>query len=74
LDLGAAYFHTGRIEEAMASYKQAIRLKPSLVEAHLNLEISYLWLGDKGAAIEEYKILKELDQELGNRFFNLIYE
>ncbi|MBP1696041.1 MAG: hypothetical protein H6Q41_1229, partial [Deltaproteobacteria bacterium] len=61
-------------EEAMDSYKQAIRLKPSLAEAHLNLGMAYLRLGDKGSAIEEYKILKELDKVLANRLFNLIYE
>jgi hypothetical protein len=33
-----------------------------------------LRLGDKGSAIEEYKILKGLDKELANRLFNLIYE
>ena len=74
MDLGAAYFHTGRIEEAIVSYKQALRLKPSLAVARLNLGMSYLRLGDKGSAIEEYKILKELDKELANRLFNLIYE
>jgi tetratricopeptide (TPR) repeat protein len=58
----------------MVSYRQAIRLKPSLAEAHLNLGMSYLRLGDKGSAIEEYKILKGLDRELANRLFNLIYE
>jgi tetratricopeptide (TPR) repeat protein len=72
--LGAAYFHTGRFEEAIVSYKQAIRLKPSLAEAHLNLGMSYLRLGDRGSAIEEYKILRGLNQELANRLFNLIYE
>ncbi len=73
-DLGAAYFHTGRIEEAIVSYKEAIRLKPSLAEARLNLGMAYLRLGNKGSAIEEYKALKELDRELANRLFDLIYE
>jgi tetratricopeptide (TPR) repeat protein len=72
--LGAAYFHIGRFEEAISSYKQAIRLKPSLAEAHLNLGMSYLKLGNKGSAIEEYKILRGLNQELANKLFNLIYE
>jgi tetratricopeptide (TPR) repeat protein len=62
------------MEEAVGSYKQAIRLKSSLAEAHLNLGMAYLRLGDKGSAIDEYKILKELDKGLANRLFNLIYE
>jgi len=74
LDLGAAYFYESRLEEAVVSYQQAIRLKPSLAEAHLNLGMAYLRLGDRGSAIEEYRILKDLDKELANRLFNLIYE
>jgi len=49
-------------------------LKPSLAEAHLNLGMAYLKLGDKGSAMEEYKILRGLNQELANKLFNLIYE
>jgi len=33
-----------------------------------------LKLGDRGSAIEEYRILKELNKELANKLFNLIYE
>jgi len=36
--------------------------------------MSYLKLGDRGSAIEEYRILKELNKELANKLFNLIYE
>ncbi len=31
-------------------------------------------LGNKGAALDEYKILKTLDKDLANQLFNLIYE
>jgi hypothetical protein len=34
----------------------------------------YLKVGDKGSAMEEFKILKKLDQESANQLFNLIYE
>jgi hypothetical protein len=36
--------------------------------------MSYLRLGDRGSAIEEYKILRVLNQELANKLFDLIYE
>jgi tetratricopeptide (TPR) repeat protein len=64
----------GRYEEAIDSYKRALLLKPLMPEGHLNLGMTYLKLGDKGSAIEEYKILKEVDKEMANRLFNLIYE
>jgi hypothetical protein len=38
------------------------------------LGMVYLQMGNKGSAIEEYKILKELDPEMANQLFNLIYE
>jgi hypothetical protein len=31
-------------------------------------------LGDKGFALDEYKILKDLDPERANKLFNLIYQ
>jgi tetratricopeptide (TPR) repeat protein len=74
LDLGAAYFQRGRYEEAIVSYKQAIRIKPIFPEAYLNLGMTYLRTGDRGSALEEYRLLKELDRELANKLFNLIYE
>jgi hypothetical protein len=30
--------------------------------------------GDKGSALEEYKILKTLDVDKANELFNLIYD
>jgi hypothetical protein len=43
-------------------------------EGHLNLGMTYLKMGNRGAAIEEYKILKDLDPDMANQLFNLIYE
>ena len=74
LNLGAAYSRMERMEEAIASYKQAIHIKPRLAEAHLDLGMTYLRIGDRGSALEEYRILKEMDKEFANKLFNLIYE
>ena len=56
------------------AYKQAIRLKPDDARAHLELGMSYLMQGDRGAPLEEYKILKTLDKERANILFNGIYK
>jgi len=56
------------------SYKQAIRIKPDFAEAHYALGGTYFFLNDRGSALEEYKILKDLDPELANELFNLIYK
>ena len=39
-----------------------------------SLGLLYVSSGDKGSALEEYKILKNLDQEKANQLFNLIYK
>jgi tetratricopeptide (TPR) repeat protein len=63
-----------RWQEAIEALKQAIRIKPDYVEAHFFLGVTYLMTGDKGSALEEYKILKTLDVDKANELFNLIYQ
>jgi tetratricopeptide (TPR) repeat protein len=72
--LGFAYGKLGRYQDAIEFCKQAIRLKPDYAEAYLGLGITYFITGDKGSALEEYKILKTLDAELANELFNMIYK
>jgi tetratricopeptide (TPR) repeat protein len=71
-NLGNAYFKLGHYQDAIEAYKQAIRIKPDDAEAHYLLGITYLIIGDKDSALEEYKILKTLDVELAKELFNLI--
>jgi tetratricopeptide (TPR) repeat protein len=72
--LGMAYFWSGRLHDAIEAFKQAIRIKPDFAMAYYLLGLTYLLLNDRGSALEEYKILKELNHELANKLFNLIYE
>lgn len=64
----------GRYTEAIEAFKQAIRIKPDYAEAHYGLGGCYLLTGDKGSALDEYKILKDLNKDLANLLFNLIYK
>jgi tetratricopeptide (TPR) repeat protein len=71
----------GHYEEVMPlfkkmveEYKQAIRLRPDDANAHLGLGMGYLIFNDRGAALEEYKILQKLDKERANLLFNNIYK
>jgi len=72
--LGLVYSQMKRFTEAMEAFKQAIRIKPNYAEAHYSLGITYLLLGNKGSALDQYKILKNLDSDLANELFNLIYK
>ena len=61
-------------KEAIESYKQAIRIDPDDAGAHNNLGLAYCGSEDRGSALEQYKILKELDTEKANQLFNHIYK
>jgi len=54
-------------------YQKAISIDPDYAVAHYNLGLGYLLAGDGDSAMEQYKILKNLDSELANELFNYIY-
>jgi lipoprotein NlpI len=74
LNLGFSYGELNRYKEAIKVYKEAIRIKPDFTEAHYNLGEAYSKAKKKKKAIEQYEILKNLDSELANKLFNLIYK
>ena len=73
-NLGFCYGALGNYIEAIGAYKQAIRIKPDFAFAHYNLGLCYVVERQKGDALDEYSILKDLDKELANKLFNRIYE
>lgn len=74
-NLGVNYGKLGRNQDEIVAYQQAIRIKSDFAKAHYNLGVVYLQeVGNKGSALEEYKLLKTLDTELANKLWNLIYK
>ncbi len=73
-NLGLVFIRLDRYSEAANAFKQAIRIKPDFAMAHLVLGLVYLQSGDNGAALDEYKILKELDKDMANKLFDMIYK
>ena len=72
-NLGIAYDNLSLYEDARESYIKAIRIDPDYTEAHYSLGVAYLLIKDRNSALKEYKILKELDIDLANKLFDLIY-
>ncbi len=58
--LGICYSRTNRLEEAIKSYRAALKADPNLAEAHLNLAFALQRLRRNGAA-EEYQTACRLD-------------
>jgi tetratricopeptide (TPR) repeat protein len=61
-------------EKAIEAFKQTIRIQPDYIYAHYNLGMVYLVQGDRNSALDEYKILKDLDQDIADQLFDLIYK
>jgi tetratricopeptide (TPR) repeat protein len=75
LGLGISYDGLGMNKEAIEAFKQAIRINPDNADAHFCLGCMYVEVkNDRGSALEQYKILKNLDTERANILFNMIYK
>lgn len=72
MDLGDASYGLEKYEEAITAYKEAIKLQPNNSLCHYNLAKTYLKVGKRDLASEEYKILKTLDRKLAKELENLI--
>jgi Flp pilus assembly protein TadD len=69
--LGVVYKKQGMTDKAVESYRQAIDLKDSNVEAHYNLGILYREKGEFKKSEEEYKRAISLDPKFAEAHYNL---
>ncbi|MGW8256225.1 MAG: tetratricopeptide repeat protein, partial [Thermoguttaceae bacterium] len=53
-NLGVAFFHTNRLQEAIKYYRQSLSLKPDHAEALNNLGVALVQVGNVKEAIEDY--------------------
>jgi len=71
--IGAAFGKLGRSRDEIGAYTEAIRVDPDFAPAHYAIGNAFLQRGDKAGALEEYKILKKLDENLADNLFTRIY-
>ncbi len=71
-NMGVMYWQQGQFNEVVESCGNAIKIKPDYVEACYVLGLCYVVLGEKDLAVEEYKILKTLDEPLADELFEQI--
>lgn len=63
LQLGILYADAKRYPEAIAEYQQAIKLQPALTEAHYRLAQSFMRVGEKTRAQEEFDLYNNLHKQ-----------
>jgi len=61
-------------EESIEAYKQGVKINPDDADAYYNLGLVYVLSNDRASALEQHKILENLDPEMANRLFDLIDE
>ena len=71
-NLGNSYNKLGLYEQSIEAFIQAVKINPHDAPAHHNLGATYLQTGDRNAALEEYRILKMLDNDLADKLFSFI--
>ncbi len=71
--IGYCYSYLKNHTKALEAFKQAIHIDPDNANAHGGLGHVYFLIGDRNSALNEYKILNELDIDLANKLFDFIY-
>jgi tetratricopeptide (TPR) repeat protein len=70
-NLGATLSHLGRKEEAIAEYREVLRLKPDFAGAHLNLGATLCDQGKFDEGVAEYREALRLKPDLAEAHYNL---
>ena len=71
--MGEAFLRMDRYREASEAFTEAVRLAPDDAAAHYGLGRTALAAGNRGLALEEYRVLKRLDPIRGAELFSAIY-
>ncbi len=66
---GRTCTYLGHYNTAIQAYREATRLAPDNIMAHYYLALSYLAIGDRISAAEEYAAIKDLNEQLAGILF-----
>lgn len=69
---GEEALSAGRPVEAILAFDKAIELDPTYADAYYSLGLAYIMAGDRRAAIEQLRRLREMDENLANLLANLL--
>jgi tetratricopeptide (TPR) repeat protein len=70
--MGNAYLNLEQDKQAVAAFRQAVRIRPGFAQARYNLGVALFTIGDQRGANDEYNALRRLDPERAARLQRLI--
>jgi tetratricopeptide (TPR) repeat protein len=70
-NLGITYSDDGRIEEAIESFKKALRINPQYAEAYYNLGVTYMNSDNRKDAIDAFNKTVEIEPAYKHAYNNL---
>ncbi|HWS56590.1 MAG TPA: tetratricopeptide repeat protein [Pyrinomonadaceae bacterium] len=70
--MGNAYLQLEQDEQAVAAFRQAIRLRPNFPQSRYNLGVAYFAAGNRKGAMDEYNALRRLDPDRAARLLKVI--
>ena len=70
-NLGDALYQTGKREEAIEHYQQALRINPNYAEAHHNLGAALYQTGKREEAIEHFQQALRINPDYAEAHYNL---
>ena len=71
-NLGISLRNEGMYGQAIEAFNQVLLMTPGYGDAHYNLALSYLAMGNGNAAFEEYQILRGIDAAMAEGLYNEI--
>jgi tetratricopeptide (TPR) repeat protein len=71
-NLGISMLNEGMYEEAIAAFKEVLKITPGYGDAYYNLVLAYLALGNGNAAFREYQFLRTIDAKAAEGLYNEI--
>jgi len=70
--LGAWFAQRNQINCAIPAFRSAIHSNPNAWEGHFNLALALLATGQRGAALDEERVLRAIDSNLADQLHRLM--
>lgn len=70
--IGHILMNQGRYHDALENLKEAARMSPRIAQIRLYLGTTYVMLGERQLALNEHRLLKDMDEEMAGQLWKLI--